>query len=88
MGRVTVEEMRRGDVGSVVIEVSAGLLEEALGLPGGVQVTGARFEGVTRVLTLRLSGTGLPEVAEAGTPELVPVEDLERMRVGAERRAA
>ena len=57
------------------MKLTAEAVGRLLELRDGVQVTGARWESITRCLHVRVDGPGLPKVMEGGFPLFVDLDD-------------
>ena len=62
---------------AITVDFSPELLEKALGLPTGLKITGARWNSISRVLTLRLDHPSLPAVPEGSEPARAPLEEID-----------
>ena len=62
-------------MGAGLIEVTLELLEEVLGVPDDVRITGVEaYDSIRQVARFRVEGSGLPECAEGCTPTIVDLQ--------------
>lgn len=53
---------------AILLEITMELLEEQFHLPPSSIITGAQYDNLTRIFTLRVEHPDLPPVAEAAKP--------------------
>lgn len=61
---------------AVTVDFSPELLERALSLPTGVKITGAHWDSITHILTLRVDHPSFPSVPEGAAPMPALLEDV------------
>lgn len=61
---------------AVTVYISPELLERALGLPTGVKITGARWDSISHILTLRVDHPSFASVPEGSEPMPATLEEV------------